>query len=152
MDHDEKVYAIADGITQTIPMLYRWIIRPDATGISSYSPMIAVLKVVKSQGPISMSAIALELSYSKQNLTNIVDQLVGEGYVERLPDASDRRVLNISLTEHGKMFMAERRERVKNRLIEDLSHLSDEELDHLSEAFEEVKAVLPKILQHDRPG
>ena len=49
-------------------------------------PIFNVLKLVKKQGPVSMSAIAQTLYYSKQNITHIVDHLVKEGYVERLPD------------------------------------------------------------------
>ena len=151
MDNDERIYAIADDISQTIPVLYRWIIRPDATGISPYSPTIAVLKVIKNQGPISMSAIAQALYYSKQNLTNIVDQLVMDGYAERMADPSDRRVLNIALTETGLAFLSGRKEIIKKRLVEDLSHLTEKELEHLSETFAEVKSALPKLLGDATP-
>jgi len=151
MDQDEQIYNVADDMSQIIPLLYRWILRPDVTGISPYSPMIAVMKVVKKQGPISMSAIAQALYYSKQNLTSLVDNLVKKGYVERMLDPSDRRVLNIALTESGRAFMAERKKMIKNRLVEDLSHLSEEELEHLFEAFEEVKLALPKLLGNEVP-
>ena len=151
MDQDERIYAIADDIFQTVPVIYRRILRPDPSGMKSpFSPTIAVLVMVRKHGPISMSTVAEALSYSKQNLTKIVDQLVREGYVERLPDPSDRRVLKICLTEHGKMFMAERREKMKNRLVHDLSDLSDEELEYLYETFERVKIILPKLLPKDR--
>jgi DNA-binding MarR family transcriptional regulator len=149
MNEDERIYAVADDMSQTIPLLYRWILRPDVGGISAYSPMISVLRVVKKQGPISMSSIAQALYYSKQNLTSIVDNLVREGYVERLPDPSDRRVLNIALTTQGKTFMEERKKKIKSRLVEDLSRLSEEELEQLSKAFEEVKLVLPKMLGNE---
>ncbi|MGD0818821.1 MAG: MarR family transcriptional regulator [Methanomassiliicoccales archaeon] len=149
MDRDERIYAIADDMFQTIPVLHRRVIRPDACGISPLSPRISVLVVVKREGPISMSSIAQALSYSKQNLTKIVNQLVNEGYVDRIPDPSDRRVLNIKLTEKGRSFMAERRERMKNKLMEDLSHLNDEELEYLYDTFERVKMALPKLLVKD---
>ena len=146
MDREERIYAIADNIFQTIPALRRRVIRPDACGISPLSPQISVLVVVKREGPISMTSIAEALSYSKQNLTKIVNQLVEEGFVERISKPSDRRVLNVVLTEKGKLLMAERRERMKNRLMEDLSHLNDEELDYLYDTFERVKFALPKLL------
>jgi DNA-binding MarR family transcriptional regulator len=149
MDEDERIYAVADDMAQTIPVLYRWILRPDVSGISPYSPMISVLRVVKKQGPISMSSIAQALYYSKQNLTGIVDNLVRDGYVERLPDPSDRRVLNIALTAQGRTFMDERKKKIKSRLVEDLSHLSEEELESLLNAFEKVKLALPKMLGND---
>jgi MarR family 2-MHQ and catechol resistance regulon transcriptional repressor len=111
--------------------------------------MISVMEVVKNQGPMSMSSIAQALYYSKQNLTSIVDNLVREGHVERLPDPSDRRVLNIALTAQGRTFMEERKKKIKGRLVGDLSHLSEEELERLSKAFDDIKLVLPKMLGND---
>jgi DNA-binding MarR family transcriptional regulator len=146
MDRQERLYAIAVDVFQTIPVLYRRILRPDSSGMSPFSPPIAVLVIVKKRGPVSMSAIAHELSYSRQNLTKIVDRLVKQGLVDRTPEASDRRVLNIELTEEGRQFMAGRRERMRERLVQDLSQLSDEELDELMDTFERVKSALPKLL------
>jgi DNA-binding MarR family transcriptional regulator len=146
MDRQERLDAIAVDVFQTIPVLYRRILRPDATGMSPFSPPISVLVIVKKRGPVSMSMIAQELSYSRQNLTKIVDRLVADGLVDRTSDHSDRRVLNVELTEKGKQFMADRRERMKARLVEDLSHLSDRELEELIDTFERVKNALPKLL------
>jgi DNA-binding MarR family transcriptional regulator len=151
MERDERIYAIADDMFQTIPLLHRRVIRPDACGISPISPRISVLLVVKREGPISMTSIAQALSYSKQNLTKIVNQLVKDGFVERKSDPSDRRVQNIVLTENGRLLMNERREKMKNKLMEDLSHLNDEELDYLYDTFERVKLALPKLLGKEGP-
>ena len=82
MDQEEWTFAMADDMIQTVSLLYRWIIRSDGTGINTNLPMFNVLKLVKKQGPLSMSAIAHTFYYSKQNLTHIVDQLVKDGYVE----------------------------------------------------------------------
>jgi hypothetical protein len=60
-------------------------------------------------------------------------------------------VLNLALTENGRSFMAERRERMKNKLMEDLSHLNDEDLEYLNDTFERVKVALPKLLGKDMP-
>ena len=48
--------------------------------------------------------------------------------------------------------MAENIEILKNRLVDDLSHLSEEDLKRLSKGITEVKEALPKILHPDRPG
>ena len=151
MNHDERIRVIADDISQTIPKLHRWMLRSDIEGNSPYSPMAAVLKVVKKQGPISMSAIADALYYSKQNLTKLVDKMVKEGYVERLPDPSDRRVSRVALTMQGRTFLAGRKENIKNRMVEDLSHISEEDLERLFETFEQVKHTLPILIGKANP-
>ena len=148
MDQGERVSTMADDMILTVPALYKWFLRSDGTGINTNLPIYNVLKFVKREGPISMSAIAQALYYSKQNLTHVVDQLVKEGHVERIPEPSDRRVLNIAITDRGRTFIAENSETLKNRLVEDLSHLSEEDAEQLSKAFKVVKEALPKILHH----
>lgn len=152
MDQDERIFAMANDMILTVPALYKWFLRSDGTGINTSLPIYNVLKFVKREGPVSMSAIAQALYYSKQNLTHIVDQLVKEGHVERVPDPSDRRVLKIAITDRGRTFIDENKETLENRLVEDLSHLSEEDIEQLSKAFKVVKEVLPKILHHDRIG
>jgi DNA-binding MarR family transcriptional regulator len=152
MDQDEWIFAVADDMIQELSALHRWILRSDGTGINTNLPIFNVLKLVKKKGPISMSAIAQTLYYSKQNLTHIVDHLVKEGFVERMPNPSDRRVVNIVITDQGRKFMAENMEVLKNRLVENLSHLSEEDLMRLSKAIAEIKVVLPKIMHRDRSG
>jgi DNA-binding MarR family transcriptional regulator len=152
MDQDKVIFAMADDMIQTVPALYKWFLRSDGTGINTNLPMYNVLKFVKREGPVSMSAIAQALYYSKQNLTYIVDNLVNEGHVERIPEPSDRRVMKIALTAQGRKFITENNEVLKNRLVDDLSHLGEKDLERLSKAFAEVKSVLPKILHRDRSG
>jgi DNA-binding MarR family transcriptional regulator len=152
MDQDERVSTMADDMILTVPALYKWFLRSDGTGINTSLPIYNVLKFVKREGPIPMSVIAQALYYSKQNLTHIVDQLVKDGYVERIPEPSDRRVMKIAITDRGRTFIDENKELLKNRMVKDLSHLSEEDLEHLSEAFKEIKEALPKILHPDRPG
>lgn len=143
---------MADDMIQTVPALYKWFLRSDGTGINTKLPIYNVLKFIQREGPISMSAVAQALYYSKQNLTHIVDQLVKDGLVERISDPSDRRVLKIAVTDQGRTFITQNKETLKNRLVEDLSHLNEEDLGQLSEAFKTVKKRLPKMLHPDRPG
>ena len=58
----------------------------------------------------------------------------------------------IVITDQGRKFMAENMEVLKNRLVENLSHLSEEDLMRLSKAIAEIKVVLPKIMHRDRSG
>ncbi|HEX3841641.1 MAG TPA: MarR family winged helix-turn-helix transcriptional regulator [Acidimicrobiales bacterium] len=45
--------------------------------------------------------VAGELAVSKQAASQLVDTLVARGYVERTPDADDRRRVTVGLTERG---------------------------------------------------
>lgn len=62
---------------------------------------------------LRMNALSRYLMVSGGNVTALTDQLVGEGLVERLPDAQDRRALIVRLTSAGReqfLRMAEEHE------------------------------------------
>jgi DNA-binding MarR family transcriptional regulator len=52
--------------------------------------------------PLSMTELSTQLMVSNGNITGVVDRLVRDAYVERLPSPLDRRVQLISLSDKGK--------------------------------------------------
>lgn len=50
---------------------------------------------------LPMGQLIEGLGISKQTAGQLVDNLVSRGYLNRYPDAADRRKLNVSLTERG---------------------------------------------------
>ncbi len=52
-------------------------------------------------GDVPLGRLARELRTSKQAAGQLVDMLVGRGYLERAVDPDDRRRLKITLTERG---------------------------------------------------
>ncbi|WP_448521299.1 MarR family winged helix-turn-helix transcriptional regulator, partial [Pseudothermotoga sp.] len=60
-------------------------------------------------GPCKMKELADALSMTKANVTHLIDTLEKKGFVKRTPDESDRRVIQLCVTQHG--------ERVYNELI-----------------------------------
>ncbi|KRM61846.1 transcriptional regulator [Paucilactobacillus vaccinostercus DSM 20634] len=67
------------------------------------------------------SAVAHELHLSKGSLTSSVNMLVKRGYVERIRNQQDRRVINLTLTSKGRLLYrahdAFHRQLVKSFLI-----------------------------------
>ena len=56
---------------------------------------------------LRMSALSRYLMVTGGNVTGLTDQLVADGYVERVPDAQDRRSLIVRLTPQGRQqFLA----------------------------------------------
>lgn len=65
-----------------------------------------VLLVVKHQQPISVKAIAAQLHLTPGAITQLVEGLVQNGYLERQEGDRDRRISNISLAKDGKQKLA----------------------------------------------
>jgi len=60
-----------------------------------------VLKSLKEEGPLPMGRLAERVLVEPATLTKIIDRMVGETLVFRIPDEKDRRKVRVSLTEAG---------------------------------------------------
>lgn len=73
-------------------------IAPDLT-----APQVhAIIALGIDEAPLSMSTLAQRVEAALPAATGIVDRLERDGYVERLRDDSDRRVVLVGLTEKGR--------------------------------------------------
>ena len=54
--------------------------------------------------PVSMGELSRMLDVPLSTATRIMDWLVKSGYAERLPDAQDRRVVRVGLTQNGRQI------------------------------------------------
>ena len=104
-----------------------------------------MLKVLKKQGELPMSEIGRLVYISKSNMTSLIDKLVEEGLVERLPDKNDRRVINIALTDKGKDLLRNWRKHSNNEIKMNLSTLSDEDLEKFYNSVENIKDILLRM-------
>ena len=125
MEQSERYDQIGDlavAILRTVPLLYRRVIRKDEKlqGTSCCYPKTGILVSLMRRGPLPLSTIAKLHSYSRQNLTTLTDRLEADGLVRRVPDANDRRVINLEITDAGRKHIHERGERLKQELVKEL--------------------------------
>lgn len=64
-------------------------------------PQLAILDLLNRLGELSMSDMARFMNVTTAAMTGIIDRLVRDGYVMRMPDPDDRRVIKIKLTAKG---------------------------------------------------
>jgi DNA-binding MarR family transcriptional regulator len=70
---------------------------------------------------VTMGELAEEMNITLPSATSLVDRLVKSGWVERQPDADDRRIIRLSVTEAGRhlcMEMKAERARVYKFLLD----------------------------------
>jgi long-chain acyl-CoA synthetase len=75
-------------------------------------------------GPAASSWLADRLTVSPPSVTAVVDGLVGRDLVVRIPDPSDRRRLNLELTEAGRRLLVAADESVNERLAQIAAYLT----------------------------
>lgn len=96
-----------------------------------------VLKLLKLKPEISQKELAIILDIRPQSLGELLTKLERAGYVTRAPSETDRRSLNVSLTEAGRAVAEQPEEPTDMADIFDV--LSEEEQDRLA-------AILAKLI------
>lgn len=87
---------------------------------------------------LRMSDLSRVLMVSNGNVTGIVERLVEDGLVERLPLAGDRRALLVRLTERGLRDFAVMAEQHEGWIDDMLGRLSESEVSAMLEPLERM--------------
>ncbi len=69
----------------------------------------AVLARLAEQGPLSQNLLGRAAAMDAATVKGVVDRLARQGLVETARDASDKRLLNVALTEAGRALFEARR-------------------------------------------
>ena len=139
---------ISENALLLFPLLRRLLTRrdPNDTALMPFkNHSYHILRILEREGPLPMSAIGKRLIIAKQNMTSLVDRLMHDDLVERRNDTRDRRVINIVITERGIEFLKESLLILKKIIKENLSELSNEDIESLDPAFRTIKEVVSKL-------
>jgi DNA-binding MarR family transcriptional regulator len=79
------------------------------------------------EGHITMGEFSNALSVPLSTATRIADWLVENGFINRLPDSEDRRIVRVGLTDNGRQLYESIDKYIRQRVQQVLSGLTDEE-------------------------
>ncbi|MBI5680660.1 MAG: MarR family transcriptional regulator [Methanobacterium sp.] len=146
---DEEFEKLVDNLLIYYPLFYRKIktsMSPEKSlkygKTDGYYQILGMLMI---SGPLPISQIGRKLYISKPNMTPLIDKLVNDKMVNRLRSKKDRRIINIEITEHGKEFMFEARKMVEENIKNNLSNLTNMDLEILNESLRNIKKLSLKI-------
>jgi DNA-binding MarR family transcriptional regulator len=108
-------------------------------------PHLEVIVTLKEEGTRHIAEIGEKLQIPKPQMTHLIDRLENLDIVQRQPDTSDRRIINVALTDKGIEIIDELDRVTKSSLREKLSSLSDEELRELSRCLRKLGDILTKL-------
>lgn len=91
----------------------------------TFPQLIALFRLYR-HGTLTMSDLTARLGVTRGALTGLVDRLEEAGLMARKPDASDRRVIHLCLTPHGRTVMEAVEEDWNQEVERWLSGLDDE--------------------------
>ncbi len=92
---------------------------------------LGVLRILMEDGSLTMNQISSRMHTGASATTQLVDRLVQHGLVERMPDATDRRVQRIVITANATRLVSQFKRARRLRFMELAKRLTDEELQTL---------------------
>ena len=142
---NDRLDRAADDLLTMMPFYHKHIMKTGYGITGLQSAQYLVLGVLMKAGTLPVSEIGRRLYISKPYMTALIDTLIEGGLVQRQPDLTDRRVINITITEQGKKYLKQSVSLYKKDLKELLSILGDADLEDLCTSLESLKAILAKI-------
>ncbi len=96
------------------------------------------------EGVTTGVALAKELSVSAPTVSTVIDQLVQQGLIERIPSEEDRRTIQLALTTGGRFKIEQAKLQKVDRMSQMLKVLDTTEV-------AELRRILMKLANHVEP-
>jgi DNA-binding MarR family transcriptional regulator len=130
---------IAEALPQRVSALSRLFLTRTTVCVSRTE--VGVLRNL-SGGPRRITELAAEEHVTQPAITLLVNRLAERGWVQRVPDETDRRAVLVSLTPIGKQVFEQLRAEYRALLHEEMASLEDSEVETLAAAV----GILDKLI------
>jgi DNA-binding MarR family transcriptional regulator len=102
-------------------------------GISPFQ--LNILRILRGAGPRGLASLSIadRMVNRIPDVTRVIDRLLAQGLVARQRSTDDGRVVLVRLTEKGLQLLADMDEPLRNLHVEQLRHMSREELEALDD-------------------
>ncbi|WP_214745215.1 MarR family winged helix-turn-helix transcriptional regulator [Exiguobacterium sp. s189] len=141
----------ADQFVKLIPLIRRKLLRrSDFPQIPNLNfSHFHLLMLIEDEGAVTNGRISETLSIAPPNVTPLITKLLNEGYITRVPDERDRRVIWNQLTEKGERILLERRDSFRRLFEERLAFLNEDETDSLIDSLKTLTEIVEKMDKGD---
>lgn len=137
---DDLIDAMAPLLAQ---QRQKWAERCHAHGLSLMGAH--ALALLEMHGPMPMSRLADDLGVALPNATGIIGRLAERGIVDREHADADRRVVLVSLNDHGRRLIGEMEEARRGRIRRLVEELDPKQQERLLDAVRDLRAAAIKI-------
>jgi len=139
-DVDAQVAAIAESLFMSTVRLARRMRQLSDIRLtpSQHSAMMSIHR----HGPLTLSALADHERVAQPTISRVVSKLEADGLVERLPDATDGRVVRVVTTPYGEDLIDVARSRKVTWLADRLDQLSAADRSRLEAALPALETLV----------
>lgn len=103
MDLDQELFVVLQRAADRLLHDTQAVLKPSGLSAQQYN----VLRILRgAMGPLNCSEIAGRMINRDPDMTRLLDRLESKGWIERLRDGADRRVVLASITPEGLALLA----------------------------------------------
>jgi len=135
---------LAENILSFVPLMMKRFTKGFSHAQISRQQFELLFLIQKFNGK-SMSFFSKKMMVSKPNLTTLSDKLIQEGWIERVFDPRDRRIICLTITDKGKKFITLHKNKMKQLLVKNFEGLTVQDIQRLNELLEEMRSIFDKI-------
>ncbi len=112
-------------------------LRPFGLSIQQFN----ILRILRGRNgkPATIKLLTERMLDKMSNASRLVDKLKEKGYVMRQECESDRRRVDIVITEEGLDIVGKASQAVESAMVENFRNLDDEDFDHLSTMLDRLR-------------
>ncbi|MDD5038033.1 MAG: MarR family transcriptional regulator [Dehalococcoidales bacterium] len=143
---------VAEDLSSTLPLIFGVIRRRLLSSALANTDgdislrQFEIMRLLSKAGILHITEIGERLHIAGPQMTHLIDKLVDADIVERKTDTTDRRMINIALTNKGKATIEEHKSNIENAISETLSCLTDKELEDLSTSLRRLHDIFSKLV------
>ncbi|MED1918494.1 MarR family winged helix-turn-helix transcriptional regulator [Brevibacillus sp. DP1.3A] len=97
-----------------------------------------LLRILDMNGPQKASSIAERMNITPGAVTSLADKLIACRYATRNRDSTDRRVVQLDITDQGREILRQYKTIVRNTIEQFFAGVSDEDKQHLVRIYHQV--------------
>jgi MarR family transcriptional regulator, organic hydroperoxide resistance regulator len=90
---------------------------------------------LEKEGAQNVSDLAKSVHITNAAVTTITDQLLADDYITKDRSKTDRRVVNITITDKGRKIVNNMKKEQQNKMKEHFRKLTEEDIQHLKRIF-----------------
>ena len=144
------VSSLATNLVEALPLFPKRMIRMDAIVREHGMPFSHIqILVMLRDGPASIGELSSKLCIAKPNITPLVDRLFESGYVERIRDEQDRRIVNVRMLPAGYEKLDEIQRSIADQVMLWPGEFSRSEMKELNSALASIIRIVQGIGEID---
>lgn len=147
-----SLFEFADRMSEVMPAIIKDFARRNVHELYKENitlPQILVLQFLHTKGESKMTDLAHFMEVSTAAMTGIVDRLVRDGYVVRVYEPQDRRIVKIKLTNRGNELIKKINRQRRQMIINIFGKISEADRQNYLRIIMQVKDVLMKDERHN---